>query len=1060
MNNSDSICNNKRHRFNHLPNSSVLPRKKRRAAIVNTGFIHIKPLQVPLISTTTSSRCESIRLEPYRPSTIGRNRRRCELVFEDRRVSNRHCQILFDAQHRRFCIADGVFFSGSSECSRVRVSLNGVFVNGVKVGRDEVKELCAGDEVSLVCGNEGACCMGIQIGFVIERIVLMEEVVGRSVSTFRANYLSPNYAMHISEHSGLVARANLLLSRCRGILRTDDPISYIRRFINSYHRMGNADSCKNKNKFLGIMMDKVRFPVGGVLELNYGGSALRKELLPSEDWVNEQILISKRAAVGQLSSVICHRETVAVALGNSAPVYDGVCGDQLGLENDIGSPFENGVDNDKTKTLSSDSIDKENAPNSDGVMQDKRRCGFILPPGNKFYLNRLMGHAWSDNHTDITLPELLYPVESLTRIFIATFTSDILWYPPFPEIIAFGKDRKKLGIACHHPKLLVLQREDTIRVVLTSANLVAKQWNNVTNTVWWQDFPRTTAPDYFSLFTQTSAGEVNQDSKSDFAAQLAGFMASLVIDVPSQAHWIVELTNYDFKGATGHLVASIPGIYSHRAPFVLETMHFLYGNQSESRSFGVKFLGSVEASVVGLSHLFRTSVDSNGAQVKKLAALLGKCRENVYGMTQIILRRNTTIPADVNAVSVLGFDADEFSEGDCIQIGFLPKNVAKWVAPLWDVGLFRFFGYIYPKEVLAAAIEGSNNKVQLILYLSQGPSFSDISKVMQPEHVPAICSLVASIQRCTGLWRLQEVLAQHKWPEHLETDFIYGSSSIGSVNAQFLAAFSAAAGKKSLRFSESEESDPDWGCWSASQESRHPSIRIIFPTIDRVKNGSCGILASKYILCFSQKTWQRLRNIDILHDSIPYPNERVGHPMHSKVARRRFQSKTDGSSFGWVYCGSHNFSAAAWGRSLSNSPVMKANGAMKTNSVLGPRLHICNYELGIVFVVPPSDMKNDANQRSRSLDEIILPFVVPAPKYRSTDRPATAQAMREALAELTEREREKFVEASIPGELMEEEIPDEEDEVLEAADYITEEKEDEKAYAETLWSQVDSYESC
>lgn len=36
-----------------------------------------------------------------------------------------------------------------------------------------------------------------------------------------------------------------------------------------------------------------------------------------------------------------------------------------------------------------------------------------------------------------------------------------------------------------------------------------------------------------------------------------------------------------------------------------------------------------------------------------------------------------------------------------------------------------------------------------------------------------------------------------------------GSSSIGSINAQFLAAFSAAAGKRSLQSSVSEESDPD-----------------------------------------------------------------------------------------------------------------------------------------------------------------------------------------------------------------------------------------------------------
>ncbi|CAL5440496.1 unnamed protein product [Camellia sinensis] len=706
-----------------------------------------------------------------------------------------------------------------------------------------------------------------------------------------------------------------------------------------------------------------------------------------------------------------------------------------------------------------------------------------------------MGHGSLDHHDVVSLPELLYPVESLSQIFIATFTSDILWflsycdipahlpvtiachnregcwssspdkrisvpfsdfpnlvvvYPPFPEVIAFGNDRKRSGIACHHPKLLVLQREESIRVVITSANLVEKQWNSVTNTIWWQDFPRASRPDYLSLFTQLSDGDINQYSKSDFAAQLGGFMASLVADVPSQAHWILELTKYDFKGAVGHLVASVPGIHSRRAPSILEPMYFLPGEQCASQSYGVKVLGSIETSVVGLSHLFRTSTDTNGSQLKKLASFLGKCYENANGMLEIVLRRNTNIPADANAVSILVPNPEEFSEGDCVQLGFLPRNIAKWVAPLSDSGLFRFSGYVYPKEVLVTALEGSTSLVQMILYVSQGPTFLDISKEVQSEHVSAICLLVASIQRSIGLWRLQEVLSRYKWPEYLETDFVFGSSSIGSVTAQFLAAFSAASGKTSVQFSDSDESDPDWGCWSASQEIRNPSIRIIFPTIERVKNASCGILASKFLLCFSQKTWQRLRNVGMLHDAIPYPNNRVNHPMHVKVARRRFQSKKDASSFGWVYSGSHNFSAAAWGHPISNSLRTKAVGAVKTNSVLGSRLHVCNYELGIVFIVPPSDANGSPNHKSRSLDDIILPFVVPAPKYRPSDTPATKQAMREALAEW---EREISLEAIASGELMEEEIPDEEEEVLEATDYVAKEREDEKAYADILWSQ-------
>ncbi|CAL5361697.1 unnamed protein product [Camellia sinensis] len=381
---------------------------------------------------------------------------------------------------------------------------------------------------------------------------------------------------------------------------------------------------------------------------------------------------------------------------------------------------------------------------------------------------------------------------------------------------------------------------------------------------------------------------------------------------------------------------------------------------------------------------------------------------------------------------------------DSIRLGFLPRYVAKWVASLSDSGLFRFSGYVYSKEILVTALEESTSIVQMLLYVSQGPTFSDISKVVQSEHVSAICSLVASIQRSTGLC----VLSRYKWPEYLETDFLF-------------AAFSTTSGKTSVQFSKSKEFDPDfihywslqWGCWSASQEIRNPSVRIIFPTIERVKNASCGILASKYLVCFSQpEKGQRLRNVGILHDAIPYPNDRVNHPVHVKVARRCFQSKKDASSFGLMYCGSHNFSVAVWGHPISNSLRTKAVGAVKTNSVLGSGLHICNYELGILFIVPPSDANNSPNHKSPSLDDIILPFVMPASKYRPNDIPATKQAMREALAE---REKEISMEAVAFEELMEEEeeIADEEKEVLEGIDYVPKEREDEKAYANTLWSQ-------
>lgn len=39
----------------------------------------------------------------------------------------------------------------------------------------------------------------------------------------------------------------------------------------------------------------------------------------------------------------------------------------------------------------------------------------------------------------------------------------------------------------------------------------------------------------------------------------------------------------------------------------------------------------------------------------------------------------------------------------------------------------------------------------------QGPEFSRISGLIGDEHFPPLCSLIASLKRCVGLWRLEEV---------------------------------------------------------------------------------------------------------------------------------------------------------------------------------------------------------------------------------------------------------------------------------------------------------------
>nr|GEY21781.1 forkhead-associated domain-containing protein / FHA domain-containing protein [Tanacetum cinerariifolium] len=966
--------------------------KKPKLNISITASLHIK-----CFASKTSD--EFIDLEPRKPYTIGRDSGRCDYVFDHPQVSKTHCQLYFNDHTNKVFISDGVR-------ARVRVSLNGVFVDGVRVGNGESKELRAGSEVSVVCGS----C--VRVGFVVEKIEFLD-------------------------------KAGLLLRKCREILLSDDPVLYIRKCF------GNTVKCGNRNR----VKSNTSFTPDNVLDIiSNRYTSFRDNCIDLE--LNAELLHCNVNGGNLEQSVHVLREC---------------------------NPSEEHSDKYTCE---------ENVILSDQVLKPRKRGVCVPPPGSKFYLNRLLFMDDVQSGSDefnVTLPELLYPVETLERVFIATFTSDLSWflsyceipahlpiavachnaercwssspdkrtlrpysdfsnlvviYPQFPETISFGKERKKFGIACHHPKLFVLQRDDTIRVIITSANLVAKQWLRVTNTVWWQDFPRRSVPDYTSLFAESSSEEVNLNSKSDFAAQLAGFMATLLVGAPDQGHWILELTKFDFSNAAGHLVASVPGIYSAKHPYILESRHLLTGDCCTLRPLRRMLLGSADASVVGISYLYRTSADSNGALLKRLAGVLGNIYANASGLLEVILRRNVNIAADVNAVSIAIAESQESPGGGCIQLGFLPRDVAKWVAPLSDAGWFAFSAYICPKEVLACAMEGSNNKPHLILYVYQGPNYLNISKSGSPALASAMCSL-----RCSGLWRLHEILGHYKWPEHWETDFTFGSSSVGAVNAPFLAAFSAATGKRSSQFTESEESDPDWGCWSASQELRNPSIKIIFPTIERVKTSSCGIFASKYILCFSQKTWLRLKHLSILHDAVPRSVDRVGHPMHVKVARRRFQSRTTTTSFGWVYCGSHNFSAAAWGRPLHNSLNSQLNGVARSKSVLGSRLQICNYEFGIVFIVPPSERTYYNDNIHSDLDDIVLPFVVPAPRYRSVDMPATKFAMSRAYAELAHQEREKRVEVMED----EDELMDEEEEVLEVPDTVVVEKEDEQAYAEKLW---------
>lgn len=749
------------------------------------------------LPSSSGFHCLSSLLEPDQPYTIGRNHRDAQFIFKDPRVSKRHGQILFDAFLKKVYLLNGALLCSSSNCCnsstcvvdqfrdrlpakdkkravacsycryKLKASLNGVFVNGVKVGKGLAVELSAGDEVILVCANRNRACFShSSIGFIVRRIVFQEEVVLPGYDGFQFEWprlhrplLSGNvnkrvFALRVSdsecpssECDEVVGRAKALSACCKRILHSNDPVSFIRKFVASDSPVRGSYACKTKeNKFPGFgLNDSITSPASSKQEPVV--PVFRQQKLPSDSSEFVKDIVISKAPMVQATDIPASCEKMV----SSQPKND-----HLHLEGCAGNTCSNVGD--LTNAPGLVFTDGKSPPNCESVRQSE--CWKVLPPppGKNFYLNRLQSMQQSSfsQKNGVALPELLHPVDTISRMFVATFTSDIGWflsycdipshlpvtlachdtercwsgnpemrsgvpypdfpnlvvvYPPFPEVIAFGKDRKRKGVGCHHPKLLVLQREHTLRLIITSANLVAKQWNDVTNTIWWQDFPRRNSPDCAPFFNQICHGDADDNLNSDFVAQLAGFIATLVSDVPSQTHWIVELSKYDFTRASAYLVASVPGIHSYKpqsAP--LPAYKFRCGE---------KLLGSVAASVVGLSHLFRAAKDSNGLQLKKLATYLASSSEKSCGISEIILRRDKNVPADANAVSVLVPDPMDLVKGDCVQLGFLPRTVARWVSPLWDIGFFRFCGYVHPQEALAAAFGEENMKVRLILYVSQ-----------------------------------------------------------------------------------------------------------------------------------------------------------------------------------------------------------------------------------------------------------------------------------------------------------------------------------------------------
>ncbi|ORY65556.1 tyrosyl-DNA phosphodiesterase [Pseudomassariella vexata] len=108
----------------------------------------------------------------------------------------------------------------------------------------------------------------------------------------------------------------------------------------------------------------------------------------------------------------------------------------------------------------------------------------------------------------------------------------------------------------HHTKMMVLFRhDDTAQVIIHTANMIAKDWTNMTNAVWQSpSLPR------LSLGIHESAAErIEIGSGVKFKADLLSYLRAYNTKRSICTPLVDELTKFDFSAVCGSLVASVPG---------------------------------------------------------------------------------------------------------------------------------------------------------------------------------------------------------------------------------------------------------------------------------------------------------------------------------------------------------------------------------------------------------------------------------------------------------------------------------------------------------------------
>lgn len=114
----------------------------------------------------------------------------------------------------------------------------------------------------------------------------------------------------------------------------------------------------------------------------------------------------------------------------------------------------------------------------------------------------------------------------------------------------------------HHSKMMILFRSDnTAQVIIHTANMIPKDWTNMTNAVWKSPkLPLLTVPDSISQHGQTLPVGSGLRFKADLLSYLMMYDSYRVTCKPLADH----LSHFDFSSIRAAFIASVPGKHDFR----------------------------------------------------------------------------------------------------------------------------------------------------------------------------------------------------------------------------------------------------------------------------------------------------------------------------------------------------------------------------------------------------------------------------------------------------------------------------------------------------------------